>query len=130
MPSQRPRPSSPPERKIREPARAIFVPVATSVLAALAKSVPGYQQALFVVTVIHPESSTAPEQRKRRLVVTLVAVDASGVLRALDPSHELVEATARMVEADQADGNGPWRKLSARITPKPDGGATLNVDVI
>jgi hypothetical protein len=129
-PSQRPQPSSPPERKIREPARAIFVPVATSVLSALAKSAPGYQQALFVVTVIHPESSAAPEQRRRRLVVNLVAVDASGVLRALDPSHELVEATVRMVEADQADGNGPWRKLSARITPKPDGGATLNVDVI
>ncbi|GEM_PF-2116895 len=129
-PSHRPQPSLPPERKIREPARAIFVPVATSVLATLAKAVPGYQQALFVVTVIHPESSAAPHERKRRLVVTLVAVDASGLLRAIDPSHELVEATARMVEADQADGNGPWRKLSARITPKPDGGATLNVDVI
>ena len=67
---------------------------------------------------------------KRRRVVVLVANDASGVLRALDPSRELIEAAARMVEADRTDGNGPWRKLTARITPKPDGGATLNVDVL
>jgi hypothetical protein len=117
-----------PERKIREPARSIFLPVATAVQSALAKSVPGYKQGLFVLTV-DPEIS-AGSGEKRRLVVVLVANDASGMLRALDPSRELVEAAARMVEADRTDGNGPWRKLTARITPKPDGGATLNVDVL
>ncbi len=120
------RPSTPlQERKIREPARSLFLPVATAALGAFAKAVPGYQQALFVLTV-----DRAAATEKRRLVVLLAANDASGLLRAVDPSHEVVDAAARLVEADHNDGNGPWRKLSARITPKPDGGATLNVDVI
>jgi hypothetical protein len=124
-----PKASEPPEeKKIREPARSIFLPVATGVLAALTKAVPGFHQALFVLTVDPDVSSGAAE--KRRLVVLLVANDASGTLRAIDPSRDLVELAARMVEADRDDGNGPWRKLSARIKPKPDGGATLNVDVI
>jgi hypothetical protein len=117
-----------PVRPIREPARSLFLPVATAVLAALSKGVPGFQQALFVVTVDLDVSNAAGE--KCRLVVLLAANDASGKLRALDPSRELVELTARMVETDRNDGNGPWRKLSVRVTPKPDGGATLNVDVI
>ncbi len=117
-----------PEKKIREPTRSIFLPVANAVLNALAKAVPGYQQGLFALTV-DPEISSGSGE-KRRLVVLLVANDATGMLRALDPSRELVEAAARMVEADRSDGNGPWRKLTARIAPKPDGGATLNVDVL
>ncbi|MDF2697450.1 MAG: hypothetical protein K0S65_5833 [Labilithrix sp.] len=116
-----------PEARIREPARSIFLPVATAVLAALARSVPGYQQALFVITV---DSEASVVGEKQRLVVLLAANDAIGVIRAIDPPSELVEAAARMVVADRRDGNGVWRKLSARITPKPDGGATLNVDVI
>ena len=106
---------------IREPARAIFVPVATAMLAALRRQAAGFQQGLFV---IHQDRG------HHGLTVTLVAVDAAGVLRALDPPTELVEATRRMVEADHIDGNGPWRKLSARVLPKSDGGATLHVDVI
>jgi hypothetical protein len=117
-----------PARRIREPARGIFLPVATCVLTLLAKAAPGLHQALFVITVDQEFSVASGE--KRRLIVLLVALDASGVLRAIDPSRELIEAAARMVEADRNDGNGPWRKLSARVTPKPDGGATLNVDVI
>jgi hypothetical protein len=115
-------------RTIREPARSIFLPIAAAALDAVAKAVPDYRQALFVLTV-DPDISTSAEE-KRRLVVILVASDRSGALRAIDPSRELIEAAARMVEADRNDGNGPWRKLSARITPKGDGGATLNVDVI
>jgi hypothetical protein len=53
-----------------------------------------------------------------------------GQLRALDPTTALVEATTHMIEADREDGNGAWRKLSARIVPKADGGATLHVDVL
>ena len=59
----------------------------------------------------------------------LVVIDAAGILRALDPPADVVEAAATMVEEDRREGNGQWRKLSARITPKPDGGATLHVDV-
>lgn len=110
--------------KIREPSRAIFLPVAQMVLEVLGATVPDYRQALFVVTV------TGEPSGKRRLIVALVVLDGAGLLRALDPASDLVEATARLVDADQNEGNGPWRKLSARITPKPDGGATLHVDVL
>lgn len=124
-------PSGPPEeRRIREPARGIFVPVATSVLATLTRATPGFQQALFVVTVHGGARRDGETEPRQRLVVTLAAVDSAGLLRSIDPSQDLVEAAARMVEADRTDGNGAWRKLTARITPKPDGGATLNVDVI
>jgi hypothetical protein len=122
-----------PEKKIREPARGLFLPVAAAVLSALTKNAPGFQQALFVLAIHTDNRADAHAHasgEKRPAVVTLVAVDAGGVLRALDPSHDLVEAAIRMVEADRNDGNGPWRKLTARVTPKPDGGATLHVDVI
>ena len=110
---------------IREPARAVFLPVANAALAALDRGMPGYKQGLFVVTI---DEATAAE--KRRLVVQLVALDALGLLRAIDPPHDLLEATTHMIDSDRRDGNGPWRKLSARIVPKPDGGATLHVDVV
>jgi hypothetical protein len=114
-------PDGPP--KIREPARALFLPVAAAVLERLAAAVKSYSQALFILTIIEDAAG------KKRLIVGIVVLDDAGLLRAVDPSAELVEASGRMVEADAHDGNGPWRKLSARITPKPDGGATLHVDV-
>ena len=129
--SNPPRTLTPPaaQRRVREPARALFVPVANAALRTLGQVVGGFQQALFVLSIVR-EVDAAGVEHTRRLVVILVAVDASGILRALDPSTELVEAGARLVEADRLDGNGPWRKLSARIMPKPDGGATLHVDVV
>jgi hypothetical protein len=66
----------------------------------------------------------------RRFVVQLVIIDRAGILRALDPPADVVEAAALMVETDLREGNGSWRKLSARITPKADGGATLHVEVV
>lgn len=110
---------------VREPSRPLFVPVANAAIRALAVGCPGYQQGLFVVTVSAPARPDQPH----RVVVQLVAVDGEGVLRALDPSRELVEAAAEMTDADRREGNGIWRKLSARILPKADGGATLHVDV-
>lgn len=103
--------------KIREPAKAILVPVATAVLQRLTKAAPTYRQALFVIV---------PEP----LQIALTIIDGAGVLHSVDLPPTLLEASARMVEADRADGNGRWRKLSARITPKPDGGASLAVDVL
>jgi hypothetical protein len=111
-------------KKLREPSRALFLPVANAALAALARGSKGYLQGLFAVTLDGELSSD-----KRRIVVQLVVIDAAGILRALDPPADVVEAAASMVEADRREGNGHWRKLSARITPKPDGGATLHVDV-
>lgn len=112
-------------RRVREPSRTIFLPVATAALAVLNAKGKGYLQGLFVITVDHVSAADP----KRRVVVQLVVVDQAGILRALDPPESLLEAAVEMIEADRRDGNGVWRKLSARITPKPDGGATLNVDV-
>lgn len=111
-------------KKLREPSRALFLPVATAALAALSRGSKGYLQGLFVLTVDTAGSGT------RRLMVQLVVIDTAGILRALDPPTDVIEAAAAMVEADRLDGNGTWRKLAARITPKQDGGATLHVDVL
>ena len=115
--------SSPPPAgvapKIREPARALFLPVANLALASLASSVPGFQQALLVTTI-----------EGDRVDVQLVALDAMGILRALEPRAELLAEAQRMVDDDRKEGNTAWRRLSARITPKQDGGATLAVDVV
>lgn len=118
-------PPSPP--RAREPAKSVFLPVATAALSNLTKQSAGFQQGLFVLG-LHEVPSGAAE--RQRLVVTLVAIDAGGTLRALDPALDLVETSARMIEAERAAGSPPWRKLTARITPKPDGGATFNVDVL
>jgi hypothetical protein len=115
------KPDKPVKPRIREPSRTDFLPVATAMLTALARGAAGYTQALFVVLV--------DELDGRRLVVQLVCNDASGVLRSVDAPTELVDAAARMVEADRQSGNN-WRKLSVHATPKPDGGATLHVDVV
>jgi hypothetical protein len=127
--------SSPPPhvaaRALREPSRALFLPVANAALAALQRGSTGYLQGLFVVTLDREprESREHAAGEKRRIVVQLVVIDLAGILRALDPPADVVEAAATMVEADRREGNGQWRKLSARITPKADGGATLHVDV-
>jgi hypothetical protein len=122
-------PSTPPvAKKLQEPSRTLFLPVANAALAALQRGSKSYLQGLFVVT-LDREPLEASSSDKRRLVVQLVVIDAAGILRALDPPAEVVEAAASMVEEDRREGNGQWRKLSARITPKPDGGATLHVDV-
>jgi hypothetical protein len=111
-------------KKLREPSRALFLPVANVALAALSRGSKGYLQGLFVLTLDTAGTGT------RRLMVQLVVIDTAGMLRALDPPTDVIEAAAAMVEADRLDGNGTWRKLSARITPKQDGGATLHVDVV
>lgn len=121
--------SPPPEVRglVREPRREHFVPAANAAVRALARACPGYQQGLFAVTV-----TTTPgrPEAARRVGVQLVAVDAAGNLVALDPPRDLVEAAVEMTEADRHDAGGVWRKLSARILPKADGGATLQVDVV
>jgi hypothetical protein len=132
--SSSPPPAAAAPRALREPSRELFLPVANAALSALQRGSKGYLQGLFVVTLVtlatlDRESREQPTSDKRRIVVQLVVIDVAGILRALDPPADVVEAAATMVEADRREGNGQWRKLSARITPKSDGGATLHVDV-
>ena len=122
-----PAPPNEPRGLIREPRREHFVPAANAAVRALGRMCPGYQQGLFVVNVT---TTPARPEAARRVVVQLVAIDAAGNLVALDPPREVVEAAVEMTEADRRDAGGVWRKLSARILPKPDGGATLHVDVV
>lgn len=111
-------------KKQREPSRAVFLPVVTAALTALARGSEGYLQGLFVLTL------DAPGTEALRFMVQLVVVDRAGTLRALEPPADVLEAAGSMVQADRREGNGWWRKLSARIAPKPDGGATVHVDVV
>jgi hypothetical protein len=109
----------PPDEPLTDtPARERIVPLANMAIAWCGQRSPGYRQGLLVMTVDNDA------RRGRHLVVQLIVIDVQGDLRALDPPVELVEAAASMsLEAR-------WRKLTARITPKPDGGATLHVDVL
>lgn len=129
MPTPTPRPahrSLPPvaERyavtEIYEPRneRTQLVPLANMAIVWCGQRSPGFRQGLLVMTV------DDDARRGRHLVVQLVVIDVEGQLRALDPPVELVEAAAAMTI------DARWRKLTARITPKPDGGATLHVDVV
>lgn len=108
-------PAEPPPQS--KPSRSSILPLANLAVATMSQKCPGFSQGLLVVTV-------DVDVPKRHLVVQLVALDADGLLRALDPPRDLVEAAATMI------GDAPWRKVTARITPKPDGGATLHVDVL
>ncbi|MDB4942282.1 MAG: hypothetical protein JWP97_1816, partial [Labilithrix sp.] len=119
----------PANKPLREPSRELFLPVANAAIASLARASKGYLQGLFVVTLDPEAAGAAPAREPRRLIVQLVVIDGAGILRALDPPSSLIEAAVAMVEADRREGNASWRKLSARVTPKPDGGATLQVDV-
>lgn len=119
------RESPPAAPALREPSRHLVLPVVNAILSGLTRACPGYRQALLVIIV---DDHRAREGR--RLVVQLVVIDARGALQALDVSTALLDAAAHLVDADRADGNAVWRKLSARIVPKPEGGASLHVDVV
>jgi hypothetical protein len=114
------RPSA--ERPIREPGRLVLTPLAQQAAVDLARVMPGYTQALLVVSVNRQEA-------KGRFFVVLVATDAEGVMHALEPTSKTVEATANMIRTDSVDGNGPWRRLVLRFTPKPGGGAKLSIEI-
>jgi hypothetical protein len=99
------------------PTRDRLVPLANMAIVWCGQRSPGFLQGLLVMTVDN-------DARGRHLVVQLVVLDAHGHLNALDPPLELVEAAVAL------SGDARWRKLTARITPKQDGGATLHVDVL
>jgi len=107
---------------VREPSREVFLPVAQQALAVVATSLPnGFKQALVVITVDVQEG-------RGRFLVQIVASDSDGNLASLDPSRELLDATAKMIGDDARDGNGRWRKLAARLASTARG-ASVDVEV-
>lgn len=108
---------------IREPSREIFMPVAQAALGDVASAVPGFGQALVVVRVEVDPSG------KGRFFVQLVAANQAGDLVALDPSRALLDAAAKLIADDARDGNGRWRRLSARLRPTPRG-ASVDLEVV
>ncbi|MEO7097192.1 MAG: DUF6882 domain-containing protein [Polyangiales bacterium] len=111
---------APPE--VRQPSRATFFPLAQLALGHVAAVLPGgFRQALLVITIDVQAS-------KGRFFVQLVASDARGDLLSLEPSRDLLDATARFIGEDAREGNSRWRRLVARLTATAKG-ASVDVEV-
>ncbi len=108
---------------IREPSRETFMPVAQAALGDVTSTVPGFGQALVVVRV------EVDAHGKGRFFVQLVAANAAGDLTPVDPSRALLDAVAKLIADDARDGNGRWRRLSARLRPTPRG-ASVDLEVV
>lgn len=89
-----------------------IVPVSNAAVARLSAHSPGFQQGLLVVM-----GGGAPA------TVMLVTVDLQGMLALVEPGTALVDA-ARALSSSAA-----FQRITARIVPKPDGGASLHVDI-
>lgn len=118
-------PKAPPSRPapvpIREPTRGIFIPVAQAVFADITSVIPGrVQQAVVIITSKRDET--------HEFSIEVVAVDAKGYLRALEPTHRLRAVVAEMIMSDAQGGNGRWRRLVADIT-MASGEPTLRFEV-
>jgi hypothetical protein len=99
------------------------MPVAQVALGDVAAAVPGFGQALVVVRV------ELDAQGKGKFFVQVVARDGHGDLVPIDPSRALLDAAAKLIADDARDGNGRWRRLSARLRPTVRG-ASVDVEVI
>ena len=111
---------APPE--VRQPSRTTFFPLAQLALGHVAAVLPGgFRQALLVITIDVQAS-------KGRFFVQLVASDARGDLVSLEPSRDLLDATARFIGEDAREGNARWRRLVARLTATAKG-AAVDVEV-
>jgi len=113
---KRPRTSAPPPPEAREPPRELFLPVAQRALSTLDFAHPGFREALIVIT----KEADGP-----RFSLELVATARDGRLVAVDPPRELIEAAARMTNAE---AGGKFRRLIARLVPS-ERGASVDVEV-
>ena len=117
----KPPPSRPAPVPIREPTRGVFIPVAQAVFADITSVIPGrVQQAVVIITSKRDET--------HEFSIEVVAVDAKGYLRALEPTHRLRAVVAEMIMSDAQGGNGRWRRLVADIT-MASGEPTLRFEV-
>jgi len=113
-------PSRPPSVQPREPARGTFMPVAQAVFADITAVLTGrITQAVLICNVRRGETKTYS--------LEIVAMDAEGSFRAVEASRELRKIVAEMISADEASGNGTWRRLVAYISMKD--GAKLTFEV-
>jgi hypothetical protein len=111
---------APPE--VRQPSRATFFPLAQIALAHVNAALGGaFHQALLVITI-------DVQATKGRFFVQLVASDRRGDLSSLEPTRDLLDATARFIGEDSREGNARWRRLVARLTATAKG-ASVDVEV-
>jgi hypothetical protein len=104
-----------PALPVREPSPSVFRPVAQLVLGALSLAMPnGFREALFLM-------SLDVQDGKGRFYVHVVGASPTGELVTIDPSRELLEATAKMVGDDAREGNGRWRRLTAKLASTEQG---------
>jgi hypothetical protein len=100
---------------IRDPSRELFRPVAQLALGALMnRFTNGFHQAIVLVNVDAVDG-------RLRFSVSILAADERHDLFVLDPSRELLEAVGKLLSDDMREGNGRWRRLSARLTPTARG---------
>lgn len=111
-----------PALPVREPSPSVFRPVAQLVLGALSFAMPnGFREALFLMSLdVH--------DGKGRFYIHVVGASPTGELVTIDPSRELLEATAKMVSDDAREGNGRWRRLSAKLAAT-DQGVAVDLEV-
>lgn len=100
---------------VRDPSRELFRPVAQLALGALMnRFTNGFHQAIVLVNVDAVDA-------RLRFSVSILAADERHDLYVLDPSRELLEAVGKLLAEDVREGNGRWRRLSARLTPTARG---------
>jgi hypothetical protein len=110
-----PRPSAsasapaPAPSAVREPARALLLPLVHIARGLLRRTFgERARRALVIVTV-----DTARD--KARFFVTLVGSNDAGELAAIDTTRDLLDAAGVMLGEDARSGNGRWRKLVVHV---------------
>jgi hypothetical protein len=117
-------PATPPPAAlpIREPSREVLMPLVQPALGTIAAALPGFRQALVVLTV-------DVDGGKGRFSLQLVGADAAGDLQVIDPPSALLEASAKLIGDDARSGNGRWRRLIVRLSSTARG-ASVSVTVV
>ncbi len=107
---------------VREPSREIFLPVAQVAFSAIHGMYPnGFHQGLLVIVVDASEG-------RARFSAVIVASDEKHDLTMVESPRDLIEAVSKMIAADARSGNGPWRRLTARLS-RTTRGASVEIVV-
>lgn len=109
-------PPAPSPPVVREPERSLVMPLAKLALASVVTHLPtGFQQALITLDL------QVQEGGKARFYVVVVATDLEGNLIAVPTPQGLMEAARDLIAEDARQGNGRWRRMTARMKNKPTG---------
>jgi hypothetical protein len=112
------------ESPLREPDRALVMPLAKLAMTAVVTHLTsGFQQALVTLDL------QVQENRRARFYVVIVASDMDGNLVAVPTPQGIMEAARDLIAEDARQGNGRWRRLTARLRNRPTG-ISVRVEVV